>query len=135
MILLTKDIRFDYDVLVDHIPSPFWSLNYDKWVHFFTFFLSILEKNCRGKKRKDCTKYECLWFTSVLLVLTQKMIYNRSTNIAAFCTLLNVFTTPLRYYTIKHNSFLTSRISANHDKGFLILANRGILILLNVPLV
>ena len=37
--------------------------------------------------------------------------------------------------TKKNNPFLTSKILANHDKGCLILANREILILLNVVLV
>ena len=49
--------------------------------------------------------------------IKQKIFYNRSTN-SALCTTLNVFIAPLPFYATQIISpFLTSRISANHDKG------------------
>ena len=65
----------------------------------------------------------------------QKISYNRSTNSAAFRALQWILFHPLPFSVTQIiNPFLTSRISANHDKGF-ILANRGILMPVNVPLV
>ena len=61
--------------------------------------------------------------------------FSRDTDSAAFCA-MNDFQTPLSIYATQIiNPFLSSRISTNHDYRVERLANREILIVLNVPLV